>query len=133
MTAGYKVIKAESARSAAQWFHWGNIISVLIPFPLLIFWFGASMAVYVFTSHHPNPRVGFYVHRGAYLFYGLLCVLIPVGTYFPPKINYFIIYWIFTVALILPISGYYLYRIRYKEPWEDIEVPEDEPPLPPHD
>jgi len=36
-----KVARGSSARRAAALMNYGNLIAILLPFPLLIFWFGA--------------------------------------------------------------------------------------------
>ncbi|MCK5905916.1 MAG: hypothetical protein KAG86_11560, partial [Gammaproteobacteria bacterium] len=54
------IVTAASAKSSAKLFSYGNIVAVLIPVPMLIFWFGASIVFYAMQRHHPNPRVGYY-------------------------------------------------------------------------
>lgn len=41
-----KIARGASAKRAASLMNYGNLIAILIPFPLLIFWFGASMLAY---------------------------------------------------------------------------------------
>jgi hypothetical protein len=119
-----KIVKARSARAAAKLFNYGNIVAVLIPFPLIIFWFGASMFVYAMNRHHPNERVGHYTQQAAYRFYGLIGALIVVGTYFPPKVGYFLTYWALTAAVLIPWSVIDIIRIN-REQWHDVAVPEE--------
>ena len=47
------IIIAKQSRFAAKVFNLGTIASVLIPFPLFIFWFGASMFVLRDVSASP--------------------------------------------------------------------------------
>lgn len=49
-------ISGQSARRAATWFNWGNIVAMIVPLPLAIFWTGLSMLVYALNKHHPNPK-----------------------------------------------------------------------------
>jgi Na+/serine symporter len=63
-----KVARGSSAKRASALMNYGNLIAILIPFPLLIFWFGASMLVYAMNRHHPNPKVGHYTQQAAYRF-----------------------------------------------------------------
>jgi len=69
--ANTKSVTAAASKKSARIFHYGNILSIAIPFPLFIFWFGASMFVYAMYRHHPNTRVGYYTQKGAYYFYTL--------------------------------------------------------------
>lgn len=118
-----RVIPAKSCRTAAKMFNYGNIISVLLPFPLMIFWFGASIFVYAMNRHHPNPRVGYYTQHAAYRFYGILGSLIVIGTFFPPELIYFLVYWALTAAVLIPWSIRDLLRI-HREDWQDTAIPE---------
>lgn len=119
-----KIVPARSARTAAKLFNYGNIISVLMPFPLIIFWFGASMFVYAMNRHHPNERVGHYTQQAAYRFYGIVGALIVVGTFFPPEVRYFLTYWALTAAVLIPWSVIDIIRIN-REAWQDVAVPEE--------
>jgi len=65
------IVTALKAKKNARIFNYGNIVSVLIPFPFFIFWFGASMFVYALYRHHPNPRAGYYTQKAAYYYYAL--------------------------------------------------------------
>ena len=59
-----KIARGSSARRAAALMNYGNLIAILVPFPLLIFWFGASMLVYAMNRHHPDPVS--YTHLDVY-------------------------------------------------------------------
>lgn len=111
-------ISARSARNAATLFNYGNIAAFLLPFPLVIFWFGASMFIYAMNRQHPNPRVGHYTQIAAYRFYAMTGFLIVAGTYFPPRLSHFLIYWGVSAAIMIPWSIYDLIRI-HREHWED--------------
>ncbi|AOU99442.1 hypothetical protein BI364_00615 [Acidihalobacter yilgarnensis] len=113
-----KPITARSARNAATLFNYGNIVAFLLPFPLVFFWFGASMFIYAMNRQHPNPRVGYYTQIAAYRFYALTGFLVVAGTYFPPKLTHFLIYWGVSAAIMIPWSIIDLIRI-HRERWED--------------
>lgn len=119
-----KIVPARSARAAAKLFNYGNIIAILMPFPLVIFWFGASMLVYAMNRHHPNERVGYYTQQAAYRFYAIIGALIVVGTFFPPKVSYFFTYWGLSAAILIPWSIIDIIRIN-REDWHDTAVPEE--------
>src|SRR5690606_22156527 len=119
-----KIVPARSARTAAKLFNYGNIISVLMPFPLIIFWFGASMFVYAMNRHHPNERVGHFTQQAAYRFYAIVGAHIVVGTFFPPEVRYFLTYWALTAAVLIPWSVIDIIRIN-REAWQDVAVPEE--------
>jgi len=53
-----KTVTAANARKTAKIFYYGNLLAVLIPFPVFILWFGAGILVYALFRHHPNSRVG---------------------------------------------------------------------------
>lgn len=119
------MISARSARWAAAQMDVGNIIAVLIP-PLGMLWFGISMMVYAMHRHHPNPKVGHYTQWAAYRFYGVVCALIPIATFFPGKgVGPWLIAWGSMAAIIIPWSLWSLYRI-YTDDWEDVELPTED-------
>ena len=115
-----KIVTAQQAKKAAKIFSYGNIFSVLIPFPLFIFWFGASMFIYAFHRHHPNPRVGYYTQRAAYIYYAFAGLLVPVLTFAPG--DFFFKYgwymWGFSLILLIPISIREI-RLVNNEAWKD--------------
>lgn len=118
-----KTIPAVSSRKTAKIFHYGNILAVLIPFPLFILWFGASMFVYAMLRHHPNSRVGYYTQIGAYCYYGLAGLLVPILTFAPGDFftNYWWLIWIMCMALLIPLSIWQILKIN-RENWQDVEV-----------
>ncbi|HDP89867.1 MAG TPA: hypothetical protein ENN42_07925 [Thioalkalivibrio sp.] len=144
-TQGPRTVSAKSARGAAKLFNYGNIVTLTLAGTPLVFgsgatgygtifatvlaivpivlWFGASMLLYALNRHHPNPRVGHYTQWAAYRFYALLGTLIVVGTFFPPEIIYFLVYWAITAIIIIPWSILDIVRIN-RETWEDTVIPE---------
>ena len=129
-TAIGKVARAASARRAAALMNYGNLAAILLPFPLLIFWFGASMLVYALNRHHPDPRVGHYTHQAAYRFYGITGFFIAAGTFIPGGgWAWHLSAWIAAALILIPWSIRDLRRI-YRETWLDIALDEAGQPLP---
>ena len=116
-----QLITAKQARSTARWFNYGNIISMIFPFPLGIFWFGASMVVYAMNRHHPNPLVGHYTQQAAYQFYSVLGLVIVVATFFGTELFYWMITWAVSAVILIPLSIYNLMKIN-KESWTDTAI-----------
>lgn len=114
-----KILTAKSAKFSAKIFNYGNLITIIIPV-LIPIWFGASMFVYAMNRHNPNPRVGYYTQLAAYVYYGLIGLIIPVATFFPAKLNYYLVLWVVLAAIIIPVSVYFLMKIA-KEEWTDTE------------
>lgn len=112
------IISGKSARKAAGLFNIGNIISMLLPFPLGIFWMGLSMVVYAMNRHHPNEKVGYYTQQAAYRFYGIVGFVVVVAIFFGTDINYWLITWIISAGILIPWSIVDLIRIR-KDNWQD--------------
>ena len=111
-------ISGRSARRAATWFNWGNIVAMAVPLPLAIFWTGLSMLVYALNKHHPNPKVGHYTQWAAYRFYGVAGTIVAIGTFAPPSLTFYLILWAIAALIIVPWSLYDLYRIK-QDTWED--------------
>ena len=116
--AGSTPIPAASARRSAMLFPIGNIIAMLIPVPLGIFWLGASMAVYTLNRHHPNPLVGEFTQRSAYRLYGVAGFVVVVATFFGTQLYLWLITWALSALIIIPLSIRDLLRIR-RMTWMD--------------
>jgi len=140
-----EIVTASSAKNAARWFNFGNIVAFgpgLVVAPLVfltepdqitiimmfialvvppILWFGLSIIVYIIARHNPNPRVGHYTQWAAYRFYGALGVVIPVGTFFGTDWALWILTGAVVGLIILPWSLLDLYRIQ-KEEWKDTQL-----------
>lgn len=123
--AGPRVVTGRSARFSASIFNYLNIVALLIPVPLGIFWFGASMLVYAMNRHHPNPRVGYYTQLGAYRLYAVAGAIIPVATFFGAALVPWLVTWLLAVLIIVPWSIYDLVRI-HGESWQDVPLPEED-------
>lgn len=120
-----KIVTAKEAQKSARVFSYGNIASVLIPFPFFIFWFGASMFVYAMYRHHPNRRVGYYTQIAAYYYYGLAGLLVPVLTFAPGDFfkSYWWVLWLMCTLTLIPLSIREIFKIN-REEWQDVEIPE---------
>ena len=116
-----KIIAAKRSRFAATLFNYGNIISMLIPLPLGIFWLGASMAVYTMNRHHPNERVGHYTQQAAYRLYGVIGFIVVVATFYGTELKYWLITWAISAAILLPWSIVDIVRI-HREQWQDVSI-----------
>lgn len=121
------VITAESSRKAAKVFNFGTIVAVLLPFPLFIFWFGASMFVYAMYRHHPNPKVGEYTQRAAYYYYALAGLLVPILTFAPKDflMEYWWALWLLCIVLVVPLAVWEIMRSN-KEQWYDVTINNDQ-------
>lgn len=120
-TTATHLVTARSARFSAALFNYGSIISLLAPFPLMIFLLGASMFVYCMNRHHPNEKVGHYTQQAAYRFYGVTGFFVAVAMFLPVNLNYYLIAWAVGAAILLPLSLRDLARIR-RERWDDMEI-----------
>lgn len=117
-----KIVTAEQSKKNAKTFNYGNIVAVLIPFPFFIFWFGASMFVYALYRHHPNPRVGYYTQKAAYIYYALAGLLVPVLTFASGDffLKYWWLLWGICAFALIPLSIREIITIN-KEEWHDVE------------
>ena len=115
-------ISAKSARRNAAIFNYGNLLAVLIPMPIGVLWFAASIAVYIMFRHHPNPRVGHYTQWAAYRFYGLVGLVVVIATFFGTSLQAWLITWAVLAAILIPWTLYDLFLIYRKENWQDTQV-----------
>jgi len=123
MDTNTRTITAKESKKAAKLFTYGNIISVIIPFPIFIFWFGASMFIYAMHRHHPNERVGYYTQKAAYNYYSLagflsIVMLFASGDFF---FKYGWILWLVCIVFLVPISIKDIMKVN-KEDWKDVKL-----------
>ena len=140
-----KIIPAANARMFARLFNLGNLLSflpglIVAPIILLtelerismifmfiamivppILWFGLSIMIYIIARHHPNDLVGHYTQQAAYRYYGLIGVIIPVGTFFGTDWELWILMGGVVGLVIVPWTVWELIKIQ-KENWQDTEV-----------
>lgn len=141
-----KCIRAESSRMSARLFSIGNLLAFLpgllvAPFILLsdpertamilmfvamivppILWFGFSIMIYIIARHHPHEVVGYYTQQSAYRYYGMIGLIIPVGTFFGTDWELWIITGGAVGLVLVPWTIWDLIQIQ-KYNWQDIEVP----------
>lgn len=123
VSSNKKIITAEQSKKAAKLFSYGNIAAVLIPFPIFIFWFGASMFIYAMHRHHPNARVGYYTQKAAYQYYSLagflsVVMLFASGDFF---FKYGWMLWLACALFLVPLSIKDILKVN-RENWLDIEL-----------
>jgi len=123
-SASPRVVSAESARRMATLFNYGNLVAILLPLPLGIFWLGASMFVYAMNRHHPNPRVGEYTQAAAYRFYGVIGFVVVIATFFGTTLTAWFITWAMVAIILIPWTIYDLIRI-YRESWTETIIEEE--------
>ena len=121
-TATSRTISAVSARRSATIFNYGNLLAILIPMPIGVLWFAASIAVYIMFSHHPNSRVGHYTQWAAYRFYGLVGMVVVVATFFGTSLLVWLVTWAVLAVIMIPWTVYDLILIYKKENWQETQV-----------
>jgi hypothetical protein len=145
ITQKTEIIPAANARMFARLFNLGNLISLLpglivAPIMLLtkqekiseifmfiamivppILWFGISIIIYIIARHHPNERVGHYIQQAAYRYYGMIGVVIPVGTFFGTDWRLWILMGGIVGLVLVPWTLYALVKTQ-KEKWQDTEI-----------
>ncbi len=145
ITEKTKIIPAKNARMFARLFNFGNLLALLpglvvAPIILLgeherismifmfiamivppILWFGLSIMIYIISRHHPNELVGHYTQQAAYRFYGMIGVVIPIGTFFGTDWKLWILMGGVVGLVIVPWSVWELIKTQ-KENWQDIEI-----------
>lgn len=127
--AASRVVSGAAARRAAGQIDIGNMIAVLVPLPLLIFWLGLSMLIYALHRHHPNPLVGRYIQHAAYRLYGVMGAVVPVATFFPGDgLTHWLVAWAIAAAVLIPWSILALLRIR-RDQWDDVPITTEDPAL----
>ena len=117
-------IPAERCRFAAQLFNLASIIAVMIPFPLLMIWVGASMFVYAANAHHPDERVARYTRRAGYRFYGVAGAMVILGQ---PLISWLgavkgvFAIWVIIALGVVPAAMWEIVKAR-REVWRDLVI-----------
>ena len=140
-----KIIPAANAQKFASFFNLGNLVSLLpglIVAPILllteqeristifmfiamivppILWFGLSIMIYIIARHHPNELVGHYTQQAAYRYYGMIGVVIPVGTFFGTDWQLWILMGGVVALVLVPWTVWELIKTQ-KENWQDTEI-----------
>lgn len=145
MTKETRLISAANARMSARLFNLGNLMSLLpglfvAPFILFtepermtmifmfiamivppILWFGISIMIYIIARHHPDEMVGHFTQQAAYRYYGMIGLVIPVGTFYGKEWELWIITGGIVALVLVPWTILELIRIQ-KHSWQDLEV-----------
>ena len=140
-----KIISAANARMMARLFNLGNLLSLLpglfiAPIILLsdikgtalilmfvamivppILWFGVSIMIYIIARHHPNEMVGNFTQQAAYRYYGMIGVVIPVGTFYGTEWKLWILTGGLVGLILIPWTILCLLKIQ-KADWQDTEI-----------
>jgi len=140
-----KIIPAANARIFARLFNLGNLLSLLpglIVAPIILFgeherismifmfiamivppilWFGISIVIYIIARHHPNAQVGHYTQQAAYRYYGMIGIVIPVGTFFGTDWEPWIMMGGVVGLILVPWTIWELIKIQ-KENWQDTVI-----------
>lgn len=140
-----KIIPAKNARIFARLFNLGNLLSLLpglIVAPIILFseqerismiflfismivppilWFGLSIMIYIIARHHPNTQVGHYTQQAAYRYYGMIGIVIPVGTFFGTDWKPWILMGGVVGLVLVPWTIWELIKIQ-NENWQDTEI-----------
>lgn len=140
-----KIIPAANCKMFARLFNLGNLFSLLpglIVAPIIFFgeyertsvifmliimivppilWFGISIMIYIIARHHPNEQVGHYTQQAAYRYYGMIGIVIPVGTFFGTEWELWIITGGALALILVPWTIWELIKIQ-KENWQDTEI-----------
>lgn len=140
-----KIIPAKNARIFARLFNLGNLLSLLpglIVAPIILFseqerismiflfismivppilWFGLSIMIYIIARHHPNAQVGHYTQQAAYRYYGMIGIVIPVGTFFGTDWKPWILMGGVVGLVLVPWTIWELIKIQ-NENWQDTEI-----------
>lgn len=93
-------------------------IAMIVP-PIL--WFGLSIMIYIIARHHPNERVGHYTQQAAYRYYGMIGIVIPVGTFFGTDWQLWIMMGAVVGMVLVPWTVWELIKIQ-KEFWQDTKI-----------
>ena len=118
--AGIPLIMAGSASGK------GMILATAAAIIPIVLWFGGSMLLYALNKHHPNPKVGHYTQWAAYRYYAVTGSLIVIGTFFPADVRYYLAFWAFAAAILIPWSIWELRKI-YQDTWQDMKLPAVQP------
>ena len=120
-----RIVTGKSSRRGPVLFNIFNIIATLVPFPLMVFWLGASIVLYAMNRHHPNPRVAHYIQWAAYRLYAIAGLAVPVATFFSVTLTPWLVYWALAAIVMIPWSIYDLIKIS-RDTWEDTVIQRSE-------
>lgn len=144
-----EVISATNAKRSARMFNLGNLFSVLpgliVAISMLfieptrlmmifmfiamvvppILWFGLSIMIYIIVRHHPNNQVGHFTQQAAYRYYGMIGIVIPVGTFFGTDWNLWILTGGIVALVLIPWTIWDLIKIEQYD-WQETTIMTEE-------
>ena len=113
-----KVARGSSAKRASALMNYGNLIAILVPFPLLIFLVRRFDVGVRDESPSSQPEGGVLHQQAAYRFYGVTGFFIVIATFIPGSgWIWHLIAWILAALILVPWSIMDLRRIRRDEWW----------------
>ena len=77
--------------------------------------------IYIIARHHPNERVGHYTQQAAYRYYGMIGIVIPVGTFFGTDWQLWIMMGGVVGIVLIPWTLWELMKVQ-KENWQDVTI-----------
>lgn len=142
-----RVIEGKSSRFAAQIFNIASVaalcagmfalvmgkllashkigfLPMVLSFPPLMIWLGASIFVYASVAHHPNPRTVQYNRWAAYRFYGATGTLVVFGQLIYAAFDSWtglLAVWGILFLIVVPAGLYAIWRAQ-KEDWQDLVI-----------
>jgi hypothetical protein len=142
-----RVIEGKSSRFAAQIFNIASVaalcagmfalvlgkllaghkigfLPMVLSFPPLMLWLGASIFVYASVAHHPNPRTVQYNRWAAYRFYGATGALVVFGQVIYAAFDSWtglLAVWGILFLIVVPAGLYAIWRAQ-KEDWQDLVI-----------
>lgn len=118
-------VPGKSAKRIPLLFNIFTIIALLIPFPLMLFWLGVSMILYILNRHHPVPEVSRYVKQAALRLYAVAVFALPLWMLYPLNTLPWFIYWAIAALILIPWSIYDLIKIN-RDSWDDAQTKREE-------
>ena len=142
-----RVIEGKSSRFAAQIFNMASVaalcagmfalvlgkllagqrigfLPMVLSFPPLMLWLGASIFVYASVAHHPNPRTVKYNRWAAYRFYGATGALVVFGQVIYAAFDSWtglLAVWGILFLTVVPAGLYAIWRAQ-REDWQDLVI-----------
>jgi hypothetical protein len=142
-----RVIEGKSSRFAAQIFNIASVFAIcaglfalvlgkllaghkigflpmVLSFPPLMIWLGASIFVYASVAHHPNTRTVEYNRWAGYRFYGATGALVVFGQIIYGAFDSWmglLAVWGILFLIVVPAGLFAIWR-AYREEWQDMVI-----------
>ncbi|MGO9445576.1 MAG: hypothetical protein ACLPXB_12465 [Thiobacillaceae bacterium] len=101
-----------------------GFLPMVLSFPPLMIWIGASIFVYATVGHHPNPRTVAYNRWAAYRFYGATGTLVVFGQFVYESFGSWagiLGIWGILFLIVVPPGLYAIWK-AHKEQWNDLVI-----------